>query len=125
MKFSAALLALAAARVASGKIVLFFEMCWYLLVRQLLGAVTKRVTCSTGQTTANAACCVLFPILADLQENLFDGGECGEEVGSLYYRQDATFNSPTRYTNLYGSRSTMPLGFLRLKVIYSPPSILH
>ncbi|KAJ7882116.1 fungal versatile peroxidase from pleurotus Eryngii [Mycena leptocephala] len=44
------------------------------------GAVTKRVTCSTGQTTANAACCVLFPILADLQENLFDGGECGEEV---------------------------------------------
>ncbi|KAJ7463273.1 manganese peroxidase 3 [Mycena latifolia] len=44
------------------------------------GAVTKRVTCVTGQTTANAACCVLFPILDDIQENLFDGGECGEEV---------------------------------------------
>ncbi|KAJ7108198.1 Mn peroxidase MNP3 [Mycena epipterygia] len=58
---SAALLAFAAVRVASG-------------------AVTKRVTCATGQTTANAACCVLFPILADIQENLFDGGECGEEV---------------------------------------------
>ncbi|KAJ6551134.1 manganese peroxidase 3 [Mycena capillaripes] len=43
-------------------------------------AVSKRVTCSTGETTANAACCVLFPILADIQENLFDGGECGEEV---------------------------------------------
>ncbi|KAJ7906776.1 manganese peroxidase 3, partial [Mycena leptocephala] len=79
MKFSAALLALAAVRVASG-------------------AVTKRVTCSTGQTTANAACCVLFPILADLQENL----STVESVAK-------------RYTNLYGSRSTMPLGFLRLK----------
>ncbi|KAJ7236595.1 manganese peroxidase 3 [Mycena haematopus] len=45
-----------------------------------IAALTKRVTCATGQTTANAACCVLFPILADLQENLFDGGECGEEV---------------------------------------------
>ncbi|KAF7349708.1 Peroxidase [Mycena sanguinolenta] len=43
-------------------------------------ALTKRVTCPTGQTTANAACCVLFPILDDLQDNLFDGGECGEEV---------------------------------------------
>ncbi|KAJ7097548.1 manganese peroxidase 3 [Mycena epipterygia] len=42
--------------------------------------ITKRVTCPTGQTTANAACCVLFPILTDIQANLFDGGECGEEV---------------------------------------------
>ncbi|KAJ6542959.1 manganese peroxidase 3 [Mycena capillaripes] len=61
LSLSAALLALAVARVANG-------------------ALTKRVTCPTGQTTANAACCVLFPILDDLQENLFDGGECGEEV---------------------------------------------
>ncbi|KAF7369242.1 Peroxidase [Mycena venus] len=43
-------------------------------------SLTKRVTCPTGQTTANAACCVLFPILTDIQANLFDGGECGEEV---------------------------------------------
>ncbi|KAF7359876.1 Peroxidase [Mycena venus] len=43
-------------------------------------SITKRVTCPTGQTTANAACCVLFPILDDIQANLFDGGECGEEV---------------------------------------------
>ncbi|KAF7360776.1 Peroxidase [Mycena venus] len=42
--------------------------------------ISKRVTCPTGQTTANEACCVLFPILDDIQENLFDGGECGEEV---------------------------------------------
>ncbi|KAL4244534.1 Manganese peroxidase 3 [Abortiporus biennis] len=43
-------------------------------------AVIKRVTCSTGQVTANAACCALFPIIDDIQTNLFDGGECGEEV---------------------------------------------
>ncbi|KAF9467309.1 class-II peroxidase [Collybia nuda] len=44
-------------------------------------ALTKHVTCPDGKNTAsNAACCVLFPILEDIQENLFDGGECGEEV---------------------------------------------
>ncbi|KAF8160931.1 manganese peroxidase 3 [Crassisporium funariophilum] len=44
-------------------------------------ALTKRVACPDGKNTAtNAACCVLFPILEDIQENLFDGGECGEEV---------------------------------------------
>ncbi|KAJ7577383.1 manganese dependent peroxidase 1 [Mycena floridula] len=51
-------------------------------VRSAYGATanTKRATCATGQTVANAACCLWFPILEDIQENLFDGGECGEEV---------------------------------------------
>ncbi|OJT02974.1 Manganese peroxidase 3 [Trametes pubescens] len=44
------------------------------------GAFTRRVMCDTGQVTANAACCALFPILEDIQENLFNDGECGEEV---------------------------------------------
>ncbi|KAI0092974.1 melanin-decolorizing enzyme [Irpex rosettiformis] len=44
-------------------------------------AVTKRVACPDGKNTAtNAACCALFAIRDDIQENLFDGGECGEEV---------------------------------------------
>nr|AGS19355.1 manganese peroxidase [Cerrena unicolor]AGS19356.1 manganese peroxidase [Cerrena unicolor] len=43
-------------------------------------ALVRKATCADGRTTANAACCVLFPILDDIQENLFDGGECGEEV---------------------------------------------
>ncbi|KZV63541.1 class II peroxidase [Peniophora sp. CONT] len=43
-------------------------------------ALTKRVTCADGNRTAHQACCVLFPILEDIQANLFDGGECGEEV---------------------------------------------
>ena len=45
-----------------------------------LAALIKKATCADGRTTAHAACCVLFPILDDIQENLFDGGECGEEV---------------------------------------------
>lgn len=45
-----------------------------------IAGLTKRVTCPDGNKTANAACCVLFPVLADIQEGLFDGGECGEEV---------------------------------------------
>ncbi|KAF8200260.1 manganese peroxidase 1 [Pholiota molesta] len=45
-------------------------------------AVTKRVTCSSGQVTANAACCALFPAVDFLQTNLFDGAECGEEAHS-------------------------------------------
>nr|UDP83129.1 manganese peroxidase 2 [Cyathus bulleri]UES62902.1 manganese peroxidase 2 [Cyathus bulleri] len=44
-------------------------------------ALTKRVTCPDGKNTAtNPACCTLFPILEDIQTNIFDGGECGEGV---------------------------------------------
>ncbi|KAF8184241.1 manganese peroxidase 1 [Pholiota molesta] len=45
-------------------------------------ATTHGVKCPTGQTTANAACCALFPIIDKLQSNLFDGAECGEEAHS-------------------------------------------
>ena len=39
-------------------------------------AITKRVACPDGKNTAtNAACCAWFPILEDIQENLFDGAE--------------------------------------------------
>ncbi|KAJ7921976.1 putative versatile peroxidase [Mycena leptocephala] len=51
-----------------------------LLALAAVRVVTPRVTCSTGQVTADAACCALFPLLDDLQANLLDGGECGEEV---------------------------------------------
>ncbi|KAF8913717.1 manganese peroxidase 1 [Mucidula mucida] len=39
-----------------------------------------KARCGGGRTTAHAACCVWFDVLDDIQENLFDGGECGEEV---------------------------------------------
>ncbi|KAI0298624.1 manganese peroxidase 3 [Russula brevipes] len=45
-------------------------------------ALVRRVTCPNGGVTANEACCVLFPILKDIQKNLFDGGECGEDAHS-------------------------------------------
>lgn len=42
---------------------------------------TKRVACPDGVHTAtNAACCVWFDVLDDIQANLFDNGECGEEA---------------------------------------------
>ena len=44
-------------------------------------ALTRRVACPDGKNTAtNAACCQLFAVRDDIQQNLFDGGECGEDV---------------------------------------------
>ncbi|THH31799.1 hypothetical protein EUX98_g2376 [Antrodiella citrinella] len=44
-------------------------------------AITRRVACPDGVNTAtNAACCSLFAVRDDIQQNLFDGGECGEET---------------------------------------------
>ncbi|KAF4564574.1 Versatile peroxidase vpl2 [Pleurotus pulmonarius] len=43
-------------------------------------APSKKFTCSGGRTTRDASCCVWFDVLDDIQENLFDGAECGEEV---------------------------------------------
>jgi len=40
---------------------------------------TRPVKCPDGKhTVSNAACCVLFPVLEDIQENLFEN-QCGEE----------------------------------------------
>nr|AAT90350.1 manganese peroxidase isozyme precursor [Trametes versicolor] len=44
------------------------------------GAATKKVTCASGQVTSNAACCALFPVIDDIQANMFDGGGCNEDV---------------------------------------------
>ncbi|KAH9476617.1 Versatile peroxidase VPL1 [Psilocybe cubensis] len=45
-------------------------------------AAARPVTCPSGHTTANAACCALFPVVDLLQDQLFDGAECGEEAHS-------------------------------------------
>ncbi|KAF7325593.1 Peroxidase [Mycena kentingensis (nom. inval.)] len=42
--------------------------------------VSKRATCPGGEEVNDAACCALIPIVADLQDDLFDGAECGEEA---------------------------------------------
>ncbi|OCH92793.1 manganese peroxidase precursor [Obba rivulosa] len=52
-----------------------------LSIQAVHGAITRRVTCPDGVNTAtNAACCPLFAVRDDIQEFLFDGGKCGEEV---------------------------------------------
>ncbi|KAJ7641900.1 putative versatile peroxidase [Roridomyces roridus] len=41
-------------------------------------ALQRRVTCPTGEQTANAACCALFPVLDDIQTNMFAGDTCSD-----------------------------------------------
>ncbi|KAJ6482778.1 manganese peroxidase 1 precursor [Mycena sanguinolenta] len=42
-------------------------------------ALTRRVVCPDGNTVANEACCALFPVLEDIQANMFDLDEpCGD-----------------------------------------------
>lgn len=71
----------AALQLAKGKPVIsnFTNM---KLMGTFLAGLIKRVTCADGSRTSNEACCVLFPVLANIQEGLFDGGECGEEAHS-------------------------------------------
>ncbi|KAF9555280.1 manganese peroxidase 1 [Agrocybe pediades] len=45
-------------------------------------AFSNKHKCPTGQTTSNPICCKLFPIVDQIQKDLFDGGECGEEAHS-------------------------------------------
>ncbi|KAF9268809.1 heme peroxidase [Marasmius fiardii PR-910] len=50
-------------------------------IQRANAALTKRVACPDGvHTTSNAACCALFPLVKLINKDLFDGGECGEEV---------------------------------------------
>ncbi|KAJ7707847.1 versatile peroxidase VPS1 [Mycena olivaceomarginata] len=57
-----------------------FSAAFFALVLAAAAVPTKRAACSNGRTAAHASCCVWFNVLDDIQENLFDGGECGEEV---------------------------------------------
>ena len=52
--------------------------------RGILGVVIEprdgQARCATGQVVSNAACCAWFPVLQDIQQNLFHGGQCGAEA---------------------------------------------
>ncbi|KAI0812394.1 heme peroxidase [Irpex lacteus] len=43
-------------------------------------APSPLVSCGNGQSVQNAACCAWFPVLDDIQANLFSGGTCEEEA---------------------------------------------
>ncbi len=45
-------------------------------------ALIRRVTCPNGKSVSNEKCCGLFPVLEDIQANLFDHGECVEDAHS-------------------------------------------
>ncbi|KAI0796438.1 manganese peroxidase 1 [Irpex lacteus] len=40
----------------------------------------NKVSCGGGRVAGHAQCCKWYDVLDDIQKNLFDGGECGEEV---------------------------------------------
>ncbi|KAF8182198.1 Mn peroxidase MNP6 [Mycena galopus ATCC 62051] len=40
--------------------------------------LTRRVTCAGGGTTSNEACCALFPVLEDIQANMFVDDDCAD-----------------------------------------------
>ncbi|THH09970.1 hypothetical protein EW146_g8523 [Bondarzewia mesenterica] len=50
------------------------------LVVSVVAAPKRHVSCGGGRKASNAACCTWFNVLDDIQANLFDGGQCGEEV---------------------------------------------
>ncbi|KAF7323448.1 Peroxidase [Mycena chlorophos] len=41
---------------------------------------TAPAQCSGGRTANNAQCCVWYDVLDDIQANLFEGGQCGEDA---------------------------------------------
>lgn len=52
------------------------------LITVAAAALVRRVTCPDGNVVSNKKCCDLFPVLEDIQKNLFDNGECGEDAHS-------------------------------------------
>ncbi|KAF7335796.1 Peroxidase [Mycena venus] len=89
-----------------------FSAAFLALVVAVAAMPTKRATCSKGRTSAHASCCVWFDVLDDIQENLFDGGECGEEVHESL-RVSSSPNVTRRFKHTYSSHSTMLLAFHR------------
>ncbi|KAI0344617.1 lignin peroxidase [Trametopsis cervina] len=50
------------------------------LVAAVVAAPSPLVSCGGGRSVQNAACCAWFPVLDDIQENLFSGATCMEEA---------------------------------------------
>ncbi|EDR01358.1 manganese peroxidase [Laccaria bicolor S238N-H82] len=60
-------------------VALFSTLITLLFGAQIANAagLSNQVTCSTGHVTSNKACCPLFPIVDNIQQNLHGGGACG------------------------------------------------
>ncbi|KAJ3485331.1 hypothetical protein NLI96_g5044 [Meripilus lineatus] len=68
-------------------------------------APSRLTDCGNGRVAAHAACCKWFTVLDDLQTNLFDGGECGEEVHEslrLTFHDAIGFSLSARRQGVFG-----------------------
>ncbi|KAJ7803221.1 heme peroxidase [Mycena leptocephala] len=54
----------------------------------------KRAACSNGRSASSETCCVWFDVLDDIQQHLFDGGECGRNQRLPLTFHDAIGISP-------------------------------
>ena len=61
----------------------------------------------------NAACCSLFPIMEDIQANLFDGGECGEDT---HESLRLTFHDAIGFSPSLTARGEFGYVFARLRM---------
>ena len=53
----------------------------HVLTAQIGSPLNKRVSCLDGKHSAsNILCCPWYSVLDDIQQNLFDGGQCGAEA---------------------------------------------
>jgi manganese peroxidase len=68
------------------------------LINVLAAALIHGAICPNGRVVQNRVCCDLFPVLDDIQANLFDGGQCGEDAhGALRLAfHDAMGFSPSK-----------------------------
>lgn len=77
-----------------------------LTIQTAQAANTKRATCPDGVNTAsNEACCAWFTIRDDIQQHLFDGGKCGEEVHEslrLTFHDAIAFSPKVAATGKFG-----------------------
>ncbi|OBZ76767.1 Versatile peroxidase VPL2 [Grifola frondosa] len=66
----------------------------FTLVVAVMAAPAKRASCSNGRTASNPKCCVWYDVLDDIQQNLFEGGQCGSHESLRLTFHDAIAFSP-------------------------------
>ncbi|KII86318.1 hypothetical protein PLICRDRAFT_43914 [Plicaturopsis crispa FD-325 SS-3] len=84
-------------------------------------ALTRRVTCPDGKNTAvNPKCCALYPVIEDIQANLFDGGKCDENA---HESLRLTFHDAIGFSNSQGAAGGG--GADGSIIIFSDPEVLY
>lgn len=67
--------------VVQGMRIIPVLLVWIYFKHRIGSSLSKRAACPDGKNNAsNLACCAWFPVLEDIQQNLFNGGQCGAEA---------------------------------------------